>query len=80
LANVNGERRKAYRSLLENPERKRQFGRYKRRWDGNSNTCFREVTCEGVDWIDLAQDRYKYRDFVKNVMKFRVKFTIREIS
>jgi hypothetical protein len=66
--------------LLEKPEGKRQLGRYKRRWDGNTNTRFREVTCEGVNRIDLAPDRYKWRGFVEKEIKFRVLFKMREIS
>jgi hypothetical protein len=59
---------------VEKLEGKRRFEKYKHRWDGNTNTCFREVRCDSVDWIDLDQDRYKRRGFMKTAMELRVPF------
>jgi len=52
-----GARRGVYRVLVEKPERKRALGRPRRRWKDNIKMDLQEVGCEGVDWIELAQDR-----------------------
>jgi hypothetical protein len=49
-----GERRVVYRVLVGKPERKRPFGRRRRRWDNKMG--LQEAGCGGIDWIDLAQD------------------------
>jgi len=56
-----------YTFLLGKPERKRPLGRAWRRWEDNG-----ELGREGVDWIDLAQDRNQWRTLVNMVMKVRV--------
>jgi hypothetical protein len=52
-----GERRNAYRLLVEMPERKKPLGRPRRRWVDNIKINLREIYWDVVDWIDLAQDR-----------------------
>jgi hypothetical protein len=52
-----GEKRSAYRILVGKPEGKRQPGRPRCRWVGNIKMDLREIEWDGVDWIDLAQDR-----------------------
>ena len=52
-----GERRGVNRVLAGNPERKRPLGRPKRRWEDNIKMDIKEVGCEGMDCIGLAQDR-----------------------
>jgi hypothetical protein len=52
-----GERRGAYKILVEKPGRRRSFGRSNSRWDDNIKMYLREVEWCGMDWIDLAQDR-----------------------
>jgi hypothetical protein len=52
-----GERRGVYRVLVGKPERKRQLGRPRRRWEDNMKRNLQEVRCRGMDWIDLDQDR-----------------------
>ena len=42
--------------IREKPEGKRPFGRLRRRWEDNKMDL-REMNCEAVEWIDLAQDR-----------------------
>jgi len=67
-----GEKRGVYRVLVGKPEGKRPLGRPRRRWDDNIKTGLQEVGCGGMDWIDLAQDRYRWRALVTTVMDVRV--------
>ena len=65
------ERRGVYRVLVGKPEGKRPFGRHRRRWENKIN--LREVgRGGGMDWIDLAQDRERWRALVNAVMNLRV--------
>jgi hypothetical protein len=66
-----GERRGAYRALMGKPEGRRPLGRPGRGWEDNIKMDLREVGW-GVDWIDLAQDRYRWRALVYTVMNLRV--------
>ena len=50
----------------------RPLGRPRRRWEDNIKMEPQEVVCGGVDWIDLAQDRDRWRALVSAVMNFRV--------
>jgi hypothetical protein len=43
--------------LVANPEVKRPLGRSRRRWENNIKMDLQEVGCEGVGWIEMAQDR-----------------------
>jgi hypothetical protein len=52
-----GEKRNAYRILVGNPEGKRPLGRPGRRWVDNIKMDLRETEWDGMDWIDLAQNR-----------------------
>jgi hypothetical protein len=67
-----GERRGAYRALVGKPEGKRPLGRPRRRWEDNINMDLREVGWGGIDWINLAQDRDRWRALVNAVMNLRV--------
>jgi hypothetical protein len=58
------ETRNAYRILVGKPEGKRPLGRPKRRWGDNIKMDLTEIGCDGVDWIDLAQDRDQWRVLV----------------
>jgi hypothetical protein len=62
-----GEKRNAYRILVAKSEGEIPLGRRRRRWVGNIKMDLRETGWDGMDWIDLAQDRYQWR-----VMKLRV--------
>jgi hypothetical protein len=52
-----GEKRNAYRILVGKPEGRGPLGRPRRRWVENIKIDLREIGWDGVDWIDLAQDR-----------------------
>jgi hypothetical protein len=67
-----GETRNAYRILVGKPERKRPLGRPTRRWVDNIIKDLREVGWDGMDWIELAQDRDKWRALVNTMMNLRV--------
>jgi hypothetical protein len=41
-------------------------------WEGNIKTDLKDLVCVSVDWIDLAQDRYRWRALVNTVMNLRV--------
>jgi len=53
-----GKRRGVYRVLVGKPEGKRPPGRLRYRWEDNIKMDLQEVGCGGMDWTDLAQDRY----------------------
>ena len=67
-----GERRGVYRILMGKPEGKRPLGRPRRRWKDNSKMDLQVVGCGDMDWIDLAQDRDRWRALVNVVMNLRV--------
>jgi hypothetical protein len=67
-----GEKRNVYRLLLGKPEEKRALGRPRRRWIDNIKMDLLEIGFSVVDWIGLAQDRYRWRALVNSVMNLRV--------
>jgi hypothetical protein len=67
-----GEKRNAYRLLVGKPEGKRPLGRPRRKWVDNIRMNLGEVGWGDVDWIDLAQDRNRWRALVNSVLKLRV--------
>jgi len=54
-----GERRGVHRVLMGKPEGKRPVGRPRNRWEDNCTIDLQEVGCEGMDWIELAQERWQ---------------------
>jgi hypothetical protein len=67
-----GERKGAYRVLVEKYEGWRPLGRPRHRWEDNIKMDLKEVGYGGMDCIDLAQDRDRWPAVVNAVMNFRV--------
>jgi hypothetical protein len=57
--------------MVGKPEGKRSLGKRRRRWMDNINMDLREGW-DGMDWIDLAQDREQWSDLVNRVINLRV--------
>ena len=66
------ERRGVYRVLLGKSEVKRPLRRPRRRWADNIEMDLQEVECGDTDWIELAQDRDRWRALVNAVMDLLV--------
>jgi hypothetical protein len=56
-----GEMRSVHGVLVEKREGKRPLGRPRRRWDDNIQTDLPEVGCGVMGWIELVQDRDRWR-------------------
>jgi hypothetical protein len=67
-----GEGRDVYRVLVGKPEGRRPLGRPRCRWENNIRMDLWEVGCGCVDWMELAQDRDRWRALVSSVMNLRV--------
>jgi hypothetical protein len=48
------------------------LGRPRRKWEETLKMDLQEVGCEGMDWIDLARERDRWRPLVNAVMNLRV--------
>ena len=68
-----GEGRGVHRVLVGKPEGKRPLERPRRRWEDNIKMELKEVGRGGGDWMELAQDRDRWRALVNTVMNFRVR-------
>ena len=69
-----GERKSVYRVLVGKPEGKRPLGRPRRRREDNIGVDLQDVGYWGTEWIDLAQDRDRWRALVNAVMYLRVPY------
>jgi hypothetical protein len=67
-----GEKMNVYRFFVGKPEGKRPLGRPRRRWIDNIKMDLLEIGWSVMDWIGLAQDRYRWRALVSSVMNLRV--------
>jgi hypothetical protein len=67
-----GEERNVYRLLVGKPEGRIPLGRPRRRWIDNIKMDLLEIELNVVDWMSLAQDRYRWRALVSSVMNPRV--------
>jgi hypothetical protein len=57
---------------LGGPKVKSPLGRPRRRWEENIKLDLREIGIDGANWIQLAQDRVKWRAFVNTLMNLQV--------
>jgi hypothetical protein len=62
----------AYSVVVGRPEGRRPLGRPRRRWEDNIKMDLQEVGWGSVDWINMAQDRDRWRALVNAVMNLRV--------
>jgi hypothetical protein len=67
-----GNRRGAYKVFMGRPERRRPLGRPRRRWENSIKMDFQELGWGGMDSIELAQDRDRWRDVGNAVMNLRI--------
>jgi hypothetical protein len=67
---TNLEKRNAYMILVGKPEGKRPLGRSSHRWVYNIKIYVRDKVWDGMDWVNLAQDRDHWRALVNTVMGF----------
>jgi hypothetical protein len=67
-----GEDRGVHRVLVGKREGKRPLGRPRRRWEGNIKMDLQEVGRGREDWMELAQNRDRWRTLVGTVRDFRV--------
>jgi hypothetical protein len=67
-----GEKRDVYKILVEKPRGKIPLGIPRHRWINSIKMDHLEMGLGGVDWIDLAQDRYRWGAIVNSVMHLRV--------
>jgi len=50
------------------------LGRPRSRWEDNIKMDHEEIGCGGMDWVELAQDRDRWRTLVNAVMNLRVPY------
>jgi hypothetical protein len=67
-----GEMRNAYGIFVGKPEGNRPQKRPRHMWVDNIKIDLREIGWDGVDCIDISQDRDKWRALVNTVLNFRV--------
>jgi hypothetical protein len=67
-----GERRGVYKVLVRKHAEKRPLGRPRRKWEGNISMNYQEVGCESMDWMELVQDRDRWRALVNAAMNIQV--------
>jgi hypothetical protein len=68
---MHGEMRNIY-ILVRKSEGKRPFSRPMHRWEGNIRMDLKEIGWEGMDWVQLAQNKNKWQVVVNMVMNLRV--------
>jgi hypothetical protein len=71
VCSTNGEKGNTHRILVGKPEGKTPLGRPRRRWVDNIKIEIKELGWDGIDWIDLTQDRDQWRALVNTIMNLR---------
>ena len=66
--------RGVYRVLVGKSEGKSPLTRSRRRWENNIKMYIQELGCAGMGWIELVQDRDRWRALVNAVMNLRVPY------
>jgi hypothetical protein len=61
-----------YRVVVGKPEGKRPPGRPRHRWEDNIKMDLQEVTCGGMEWMELAQDKDRWQALMNVVMNLHV--------
>jgi len=67
-----GDRRGVFRVLVVKPEGKAPLGKFRHSWEDNIKMDLQEVGCGVMDWIEMDQDRDRWRALVNAVMNLRV--------
>jgi hypothetical protein len=71
-----GDRRGVYRVLVGKREGKRPFGRLRRISEDNIKINLQKVGCGDMNWIDLTQDKDRWRELVNAVMNLRIPLNV----
>ena len=69
---IKGKRRVVNRVLVGKPGGKGPLAKPSRRWEDNIKMALQDVGCRGMDWMELAQDRDRWRVVVNAVINIRV--------
>ena len=67
-----GEKRGVCRVLVRKPEVKRPLERLRRRWEDNIRMDLQAVGCGTINWVEVGEDRDRWRAFLSAVMNLRV--------
>jgi hypothetical protein len=67
-----GEEKSVYKVVMRKPEGKKPLGKPRRRWEDGIRMDLREIGWWSVEWIQLAQDRERWRALVNMVVNLRV--------
>jgi hypothetical protein len=66
------EERKVWRVLVGKPKGKRPLGRLRHRWEDGIRMDLKEIGCEVVEWIQLAQGRDRWRALENTAMNVQI--------
>jgi hypothetical protein len=66
--------------MVVKPEGKRPLGRYRRRRENGIKMNLQEAECGGLDWIDIARDRDRWRALLNAIIKLLVPLNVGDFS